>query len=322
MACPEAPLRSRPATSPGSPRAVFISRFAHLFASLLLGTGVLPLVAGCGGAPRRQATPLQVVDDLADTVRLSRPAIRIVSLSPASTELLFAIGAGSSVVGRTRWCDYPAAAAEVPSVGDGIQPSVEAVVAKKPDLVVLYKSGQNDPARQQLNRLGIATVVLALDRIEEFEHAAGILGTLTGHGVDADTMVAGLKRRLAAATVPAAVSVPTVLIVVWDQPPMTIGQGSFLSDIVERAGGRNLFSDLAASAGVISVESVVARHPDLILVTSDSTPAFARRAEWQTVAAVRQSRFVHVNSSAFNRPSPRMPEAITELAGQLKAMRE
>jgi len=280
--------------------------------------GALLLAAACG----RSAPPsggAVVVDDVGDSVRLDHPARRIVSLAPASTELLFAIGAGTAVVGRTRWCDYPAAALDVPSVGDGIQPNVEAVAARHPDLVVLYHSAQNSGARQQFARLGIATVELALDRLEDFERSAHLLGTLTGHGADADTMLAAFQARLAAATQPTRPDAPTVLILVWDQPPMTIGHGSFLSEIVERAGARNLFGDLAASAGVISVEAVVNRRPDLVLVTSDSEPAFARRPEWQTVAAVRQRRFVRVSSSAFNRPSPRMPEAIRELTGRLRA---
>ncbi|HKV74481.1 MAG TPA: cobalamin-binding protein [Gemmatimonadales bacterium] len=279
---------------------------------------LLLLVQACGHGTGGSAA-LSVVDDAGDTVRLDHPARRIVSLAPASTELLFAIGAGPAVVGRTRWCDYPAAALEVPSVGDGIQPSIEAVAARHPDLVVLYHSAQNASAREQLGRLGIPTVDLALDRVQDFERAGHLLGTLTGHASDADTMLAAFQTRLAAATRPAGGHPPSVLILVWDQPPMTIGSGSFLSEIVERAGGRNLFADLAASAGVISVEAVVARRPDLVLVSSDSEPAFAKRPEWQTVPAVRDRRFVHVNSSAFNRPSPRMPEAISELAAKLES---
>ena len=294
--------------------AGFISRLTSIAARL----SVIALLASACARPPAAPTGLQVVDDLGDTVRLARPAARIVSLSPASTELLFAIGAGAAVVGRTRWCDYPAEAAAVADVGDGIQPSVEAVVARQPDLIVLYHSAQNESARQQFARLGIPTVVLSLDRIEEFEHAATVLGILSGHDLDADTMVASLDRRLKTVTVPPAAGVPSVLILVWDQPPMTIGSGSFLGDIVTRAGARNLFADLAASAGVISVESVVARKPDLILVTSDNEPAFAKRPEWQTVAAVRLRRFVRVRSSAFNRPSPRMPEAIAELTARLR----
>jgi ABC-type Fe3+-hydroxamate transport system substrate-binding protein len=282
-----------------------------------LALGAALLLAGCGrpGTPARAAS---VVDDVGDSVRLDRPATRIVSLVPASTELLFAIGAGSSVVGRTRFCDYPAAVSAIPSVGDGIQPNLEAILARKPDLVVFYHSAQNAAARRQLDQLGIATVELALDRVEDFVRAAHLLGALTGHGADADTMLASFQGRLAAATQPSSPHSPSVLILVWDQPPMTIGRGSFLSEIVERAGGRNLFGDLAASAGVISVEAVVDRKPDLVLVTSDNEPAFARRPEWQTVPAVRLRRFVRVNNSAFNRPSPRMPEAVAELAARLR----
>lgn len=282
---------------------------------LLLWTALV--LAGCG-RPAQSAGEIQVVDDVGDSVRLERPASRIVSLAPASTELLFAIGAGGVVVGRTRWCDYPAAVADIPSVGDGIQPNIEAIVARHPDLVVLYHSAQNAPARLQLHQLGIATVELALDRTQDFVRAAHLLGTLTGHGKDADTMVAGFQRRLAAATQAPVSKPPSVLILVWDRPPMTIGHGSFLGEIVERAGGKNLFDDLAASAGVISVESVVDRRPDLVLVTSDNEPAFARRPEWQTVAAVRQRRFVRVSNSAFNRPSPRMPDAVAELTAKLR----
>lgn len=98
---------------------------------------------------------------------------------------------------------------------------------------------------------------------------------------------------------------------------MTVGAGSFLSEIVERAGGRNLFGDIASSSATVSVETVVARNPDFVLITGEDAPAFARRAEWQTVPAVRLQRYVRVTGSAFSRPSPRAPEAILELRRQL-----
>ncbi|HJS48671.1 MAG TPA: helical backbone metal receptor, partial [Gemmatimonadales bacterium] len=84
---------------------------------------------------------LRVVDDAGDTVALARPAARVVSLLPTFTELAFALGAGDAVVGRTTWCDWPAAAAAVPSVGDGLAPNVEAIVARRPDLVLVYRAG-------------------------------------------------------------------------------------------------------------------------------------------------------------------------------------
>jgi iron complex transport system substrate-binding protein len=101
---------------------------------------------------------------------------------------------------------------------------------------------------------------------------------------------------------------------------MTIGRGSFLSELVERAGGRNLFDDVTASAGPVSIEAVAARDPDFIFTTTDGPAAFARRPEWQVVRAVRERRFIRVTGSEFNRPSPRAPAAIRELAARLRAV--
>jgi iron complex transport system substrate-binding protein len=98
---------------------------------------------------------------------------------------------------------------------------------------------------------------------------------------------------------------------------MTIGRGSFLSELVERAGGENLFADVAGTDGVVSIEAVAARDPDLILTTADGPATFATRPEWQAVPAVREHRFLRVSGSEFNRPSPRSPQAIRELAAQL-----
>jgi ABC-type Fe3+-hydroxamate transport system substrate-binding protein len=281
----------------------------------------LSLVVACAPGPRTTQALVRGVDDAGDTVALAAPARRVVSLIPASTELLFAIGAGATVQGRTRWCDYPAAAAGVPDLGDGLQPSLEAILARKPDLVVLYRSPQNGAVREALGRLGIPVVQLAIDRLADFERAAQLLGTLTGHSQGADSMLALFRAQLDSASAPAATSAPSVLILVWDQPPMTVGSGSFLSEIVGRAGGRNLFDDITSSSATVSVEAVVARNPDVVLVTSEDAPAFATRAEWQTVPAVRERRFVRVSGSAFSRPSPRAPEAVRELRGDLAQVR-
>jgi len=105
---------------------------------------------------------------------------------------------------------------------------------------------------------------------------------------------------------------------VWEQPPMTIGRGSFLDELVKRAGGVNLFEDVTSSAGTVSIEAVAARDPDLILTTSAGPVAFATRPEWQVVRAVRERRFLPVSGSEFNRPSPRAPAAIRELTAKLR----
>lgn len=254
-----------------------------------------------------------VVDDAGDTTRLAAPAERIVSLIPATTEMLFALGAGDQVAGRTTWDDYPPEASMVPSVGDGIRPNLEAVLGREPDLVVMYHSAANGAAADRLRKLGVPVVQLAVDRLADVPRVLDLLGTLTGHEREADSVIAEYRSDLKDATITDPAERPTVFILVWNQPPMTIGSESFLSEVVERAGGRNIYEDLPSSSAQISIESVVRRNPDLILITTEN-PAFATRPEWQTVPAVRERRFVQVENSAFSRPSPRAPVAIRILS--------
>jgi iron complex transport system substrate-binding protein len=263
---------------------------------------------------------LWIAGDAGDTVRLQAAARRVVSLIPATTELLFAIGAGSSVVGRTSYCDYPAAAGAVPDLGDGIKPSIEAIVAQRPDLVVLYNSGQNAAVAERLRGLGIPALRLNTDRLADVDRLARILGKLTGHERGADSLIAVFDTALAAATHPPAARRPRILLLVWEQPPMTVGRGSFLHEFIERAGGENLFADVAASSGVVSIEAVAARDPDLIFTTAEGSAAFASRPEWQVVRAIREHRFLRVAGSEFNRPSPRAPAAIRELRARIEAV--
>jgi ABC-type Fe3+-hydroxamate transport system substrate-binding protein len=259
-----------------------------------------------------------VVDDAGDTVAVAGSPRRIVSLIPATTELLFAIGAGGSVVGRTQWCDYPAAAAAVPNLGDGIAPNIEAILATRPDLVLLYNSAQNATAAARLRGLGIPALRLNTDKLADVDRIGRLLGRLTGHSASADSVAAVFDTALAGATVAPAGPRPKVLLLVWEQPPMTIGRGSFLDDLVHRAGGVNLFEDVSSTAGTVSIEAVASRDPDLILTTSAGPVAFATRPEWQVVRAVRERRFLPVVGSEFNRPSPRAPAAIRELTAKLR----
>src|SRR5918996_6110781 len=139
-----------------------------------------------------------VKDDAGRSVALDGPAQRIVSLLPSFTEILFAIGAGDRLVGRTTWCDYPPAARDVPSVGDGMPPNVEAVAARRPGLVVLYRSGPNVTAATQLERLGIRTVLLDLNLLEDLGPATRRLGALTGRVAAADSLAAAMDSLASA----------------------------------------------------------------------------------------------------------------------------
>ena len=279
---------------------------------------LLVLATGCRVRHDVQGGAIELSDDGGTITRLAGPATRVVSLVPAATELVFALGAGGRLVGRTKWCDFPAAAALVPSVGDGLQPNVEAVAAARPDLVLMYRSPSNTDATAKLRRLGVPVLELALDRFEDFERAARVVGAALGQPGVGDSLATAARAALEAATVPAA-DRPTVLVVVWSDPPMTIGGGSFLNEIIHRAGGRNVFADIAKPSFAVALEAVAARNPDRVLSVGEAMPAFANRPEWQVIDAVRARRFVTVTGSLFNRPSPRMAEAVAALGKALKA---
>jgi len=256
-------------------------------------------------------------------VRLSGPATRVASLIPATTEWLFALGAGPAVVGRTAWCDYPAEAADVTDLGNGITPNIEAILAVQPDLVLLYHSAGNRTAASRLRDLGVPVLLLRTDRLEDLDRQLTLLGRALGRVAAADSLRAAVAAGLERARAAPAANPPSLFILAWDQPPMTLGRGSFLTEIVELAGARNLFADVASSSATISIEAVVARDPDFVLLTSrDSVPAFAARPEWRVVPAVRDRRFVRVHGSEFNRPGPRTPAAVATLRRALaEAMR-
>jgi ABC-type Fe3+-hydroxamate transport system substrate-binding protein len=283
-------------------------------------TVALLAVLAAGGACRAESDrrvvssdSVQVTDDAGRAVALARPARRVVSLLPSFTELLFAIGAGDLVVGRTTWCDWPPEARRIPSAGDGIPPNVEAVAALSPDIVLLYHAGANRTPAEQLAGLDIPAVLFDLDRLEDLGPAVRRIGTLTGYTATAESLAHSLDRL--AAAVPPGQGWSSLVFVVWDNPPVVIGAGSYLDQLAALAGATNVFHDVPAPSAQVSVETIVARDPDYVAVLSDSAevPDFAGRPEWQTLRAVREGRFLYLPGSLFGRPGPRSGQAVERL---------
>jgi iron complex transport system substrate-binding protein len=259
-----------------------------------------------------------VVDDAGDTVRLTAPARRLVSLNPVITELVFALGAGDRLVGRTESCDYPAAAALLPSVGGWLPPNVEAVAARSPDLVVVYQGPTTASAAARLRTLGIAVLALRTDRLTDVSRVARVLGEVLGARRAADSLAtsydSALDRLRHAGASRAA---PTVALVTWDQPLIVLGAGSFVSEMVELAGARNVFDDLPSASVPVSLEALASRAPRLVATVGTMSAEFRRRPEWQAVAAVRTHRLLPLTDPALSHPTPRAPAAIATLRRQL-----
>ncbi len=269
------------------------------------------LVAACG----RGAPPAR--EDSAAGV----PA-RVVTLGPSVTEIAWVLGAADRLVGRSRWDGQPPAVRAVPDVGDAIRPSVERIIATRPDLVVMYPAGDNAPAMEALTRAGIRTLALRVDRIADFLRAVDTLGTLLGEPARADSIARAIRAQLDAvrAAVPEGER-PTVFVPVWGEPLMTVGDGSFLSELIAIAGGRNVYADRAEPAFTVSLEDVVRRDPSLILAAPSRDSVASSRASWRRVRAAREGRIVALDTTLMSQPSTRLGEAARVLAERIRALR-
>ncbi len=277
--------------------------------------GALALAAGCDAPHSRAAARGALTDDLGDTLQPSAAPRRIVSLNPTTTEMLFAIGAGSRVVGRTTYDVLPAAARTVPDLGPGIRPNVEAVLAARPDLVILYASNDNRPAARTLRAAGVPTVAYRVDRIADFVRVTRALGALTGDTAaarrDVDSVQAALARVRAAT---AALPHPTVFWPLFDAPLLAIGGGSFLDELITIAGGRNVYGDLPQPSPAITFEDLIRRDPDVIIASAASRQRYLADPKWRALRAVRESRLVSVDSLLATGPTDRIGASADALA--------
>jgi iron complex transport system substrate-binding protein len=264
------------------------------------------------------AADVTVVDDLGRTVRLAGPAQRIVSLAPSLTETLFAIGAGDAVAGVTSYCTYPHEAAQKPQVGGMINPSLEAIVALSPDLIVLSMEGNVREDFDRLTALGAAVFVSNPRSLPDIQKSVKQLGTLSGRSADA----AGLAARLAReeAEIVHGVSGPRVrtLLIVSIRPLIVAGGNTFLNELLETAGAANIAARFPATYPTLSREAVVSEDPDLILVASDvvadSRLLLEEFPEWKALTAARHGRMYRVDADLVSRPGPRAVDALRVIA--------
>ena len=280
---------------------------------------VMLAVAAAGacdtGAKRPEAQAPQIaLDDFGDTILSTRPARRIVSLSPVTTELLFALGAGSRVVGRTHWDLFPPAARAVPDIGDGMQPNVEAVLGVHPDLVVIYAGPSNRAAAAQLRKAGVNTLAIRNDHISDFRRTISMLARAAGDTITGRTIADSVERSLDAVSArPRPARPPTVFWYMWDSPILTIGRGSYLDELVAIAGAKNIFGDLADPSPQVTLEEIVRRNPDFILAGPSSARSLRENVLWRSVPAVREGRLLIVDTLLVGRPGVRLGEAAHSL---------
>ena len=288
---------------------------------VVAGLAVLWL-AGCGGRSdaRVAATPAvadgpTAVDRLGRSVSFGRPPRRIVSLSPATTELLFAIGRGGSIVGATAHCDHPPEAARIARMGGGPLETIsrEAIVAVAPDAVFCLWDA-HAPLVEPLTAAGIPVFAVGADRLEELFAEIGTLGRITAAEPAAAELVAAMRKRLAAVAgrVPRGRR-PRAFYEVWADPLIAAAPRSFIGELLDLAGLDNVIDAAAPRYPRVSGETVVASDPEVILAPTAAgrgVESIAARPGWAAVTAVRERCIVLVDADTVSRCGPRILDAL------------
>ena len=244
---------------------------------------------------------------------------RIVSLTPALTEMLFALGAGDRVVGVTQYCDYPPAAKSKPKVGGYVNPSVESVLALRPDLVLVSPGPGNRDAALAMRRAGLRLEIVPAETLEESLAAIELVARFAGAEAKGRDLAATVRARLDAVGARVA-GLPRVrtLFCVQTDPIIAAGSGTLPSQLLELAGGVNVIA--APRYPRLDVEAATAARPELILQSRmdlaigdpHAEDAFWRR--WPSIPAVAKGRVVVLADDLTLRPGPRVADAAEELA--------
>ncbi|HEV8575085.1 MAG TPA: ABC transporter substrate-binding protein [Dehalococcoidia bacterium] len=273
-----------------------------------------------GTTPDASAFPVDVTDDSGATVSLEAPPEAIVSLSAAHVEVLYAIGAGDQLIAGDLFSDCPAAAAEELEHVDSFAPSVEAIAALEPDLVVL---GFADPDLQQaLAGVGVGSFLMESPaEVDGVLDDIALLGRMTGHEKEAQALTAGMEERIEVIVdgLPEG-EAPSVFHEV-DNLLYSAGPGSFVADLYEILKAENIAAATGQAFPQLTQEAIIDAAPDVIVLADEeageSADTVSARPGWDSIPAVQNERIYAVDPDIVSRPGPRLIEALEVLAGLL-----
>lgn len=305
------------------------ARTALLLAAIVL---LPPCMTACERAPAREKdspspggpTEVQVVDDAGDTLLLPAPARRIVSLVPSVTGTIVSLGGADLLIARTRY-DLDPALSELPSLGGGLDPSIEGIVALRPDLVIAWNARDDRVLVPRLRAAGIPVYVAEIQDTTAVFATIARVGALIGASGRADSVAGALRDTFAAvaADVPPGPR-PTALYLIAEDPPRTAGPGTFIGQAIEIAGAEPAFPELAEDWPTVALEAVMARNPDVIVLPIGANlparDALAGRSGWRDLAAVREGRVVEIDADLLARPGSDLGRAARVLREGLSAL--
>lgn len=290
--------------------------------------GIFLFFAACGGQNRQVQTTDTVVDDYGRTVVVPSHPQRVVSLSPAVTEIIYALGAEDILIGRTDFCTYPPEAESIPSIGGISNLNIEKILSLNPDLVI-SGSMVGKKVTDQMDQMGTPMVcVVEKPRFEALYDNIAAIGRLVNKEKEADSLCNALKARCneeLGMTRDALVDAhdnssftPKVYYVVGYGPAgnFTAGGNTFINDIISMAGGRNIAEDVEGWS--YSLEALVGEDPDYIIVRREDSAAFCSMKPYSTLRAVREGHVIGIVSGTLDLQVPRNIDAVLYLRNKMK----
>ena len=267
--------------------------------------------------PKKIELAREITDDLGRTVQIPENITRAVSLAPNLTEIVFAVGAGNSLVGVTSFDDFPEEAKKIAKVGDTINPNIENIIALKPQIVLVSTASQIETFTKRLENQKIAVFVTNPESLEEIYKSITEIGEIFGKKENALELVENLERRVE--LVQREIDIlekPRVFVQISREPLYTIGKDSFITDLIERAGGISMTETVATAYPKISKETALALQPDVIIL-SDSSDNTEPNAVFENSPAVKKGKVYKIDANILSRPGPRIVDALEQIAKKL-----
>lgn len=289
--------------------------------ALLMLTWV-PTLAPAATPP---AAAISVVDDAGHRLTLAAPARRVIAMAPHITELLFAAGGGASVVGAMNYSDYPAAAKALPLVGSDASIDIERLLALRPDLLVVWQSGNTARQLEQLKGLGIPLFYSEPRTLEQVATSIERLGSLLGSGDSAAAAAGRYRASIARLRARYAARAPVaVFYQVWDKPIYTLSDRHILGDALRVCGAVNVFGSLPVVAPTVGIEAVLAADPEAIFGSEQHDPSDTGIAMWRQyprMTAVARGNLFRIDGVLLTRPGPRLAQGTERLCEDVELAR-
>ena len=273
-----------------------------------------------------EAVPVTVSDDAGNTLTLARPPQRIISLAPHVTELIFAAGAGDKIVGTVKYSDFPAAAKDIPRIGDNRQLDMERVMSLKPDLLIIWMHGAFERQLDILKQSGIPFFFSEPHKLEQIPETLIKFGSMFGTEKAANIAAADFRQRLSELSnkYQGKPKVRTFY-QVWHKPLYTLNDKHIVSDAIRLCGGENIFGKLPVTAPVVSLEAVLHENPEVLISAESKNQRDNGLEQWKmfsSMAAVRNHQLVTIDGDLVNRSGPRIIDGAVAICDALEQARQ